>query len=221
LYQVNLTKDIMMSSKKGLNDAYSVKTPEDNIKLYKVWASSYDDDFAKKNDYRSPVLISNYYDKYSNKNDVPVLDVGAGTGLIAEVMNKKNTIDIDAIDISPEMLESAKSKNCYNKLLEADLTKNLDIDNNYYGAIVSAGTFTHGHIGPNALDELLRVTKPSGLFVITIHSKVYVNQNFEQKFQDINEQITDLTFHEEKAYGNNPDKDHGNDTVFITVFRKK
>ena len=199
-----------MSSKKGLNDAYSVKTPEDNIKLYKVWASSYDDDFAKKNDYRSPVLISNYYDKYSNKNDVPVLDVGAGTGLIAEVMNKKNTIDIDAIDISPEMLESAKSKNCYNKLIEADLTKNLDIDNNYYGAIVSAGTFTHGHIGPNALDELLRVTKPSGLFVITIHSKVYVNQNFEQKFQDINEQITDLTFHEEKAYGNNPDKDHGN-----------
>ena len=211
----------MMSSKKGLNDAYSVKTPEDNIKLYKVWASSYDDDFAKKNDYRSPVLISNYYDKYSNKNDVPVLDVGAGTGLIAEVMNKKNTIDIDAIDISPEMLESAKSKNCYNKLIEADLTKNLDIDNNYYGAIVSAGTFTHGHIGPSALDELLRVTKPSGLFVITIHSKVYVNQNFEQKFQDINEQITDLTFHEEKAYGNNPDKDHGNDTVFITVFRKK
>jgi len=206
-----------MSSKKGLNDAYSVKTPEDNIKLYKVWASSYDDDFAKKNDYRSPVLISNYYDKYSNKNDVPVLDVGAGTGLIAEVMNKKNTIDIDAIDISPEMLESAKSKNCYNKLIEADLTKNLDIDNNYYGAIVSAGTFTHGHIGPNALDELLRVTKPSGLFVITIHSKVYVNQNFEQKFQDINEQITDLTFHEEKAYGNNPDKDHGNDTVFIKV----
>ena len=210
-----------MSSKKGLNDAYSVKTPEDNIKLYKVWASSYDDDFAKKNDYRSPVLISNYYDKYSNKNDVPVLDVGAGTGLIAEVMNKKNTIDIDAIDISPEMLESAKSKNCYNKLIEADLTKNLDIDNNYYGAIVSAGTFTHGHIGPNALDELLRVTKPSGLFVITIHSKVYVNQNFEQKFQDINEQITDLTFHEEKAYGNNPDKDHGNYPVFITVFRKK
>ena len=210
-----------MSSKKGLNDAYSVKTPEDNITLYKVWASSYDDDFAKKNDYRSPVLISNYYDKYSNKNDVPVLDVGAGTGLIAEVMNKKNTIDIDAIDISPEMLESAKSKNCYNKLIEADLTKNLDIANNYYGAIVSAGTFTHGHIGPNALDELLRVTKPSGLFVITIHSKVYVNQNFEQKFQDINEQITDLTFHEEKAYGNNPDKDHGNDTVFITIFRKK
>ena len=210
-----------MSSKKGLNDAYSVKTPEDNIKLYKVWASSYDDDFAKKNDYRSPVLISNYYDKYSNKNDVPVLDVGAGTGLVAEVMNKKNTIDIDAIDISPEMLESAKSKNCYNKLIEADLTKNLDIDNNYYGAIVSAGTFTHGHIGPNALDELLRVTKPSGLFVITSHSIVYVNHNFEQKFQDINEQITDLTFHEEKAYGNNPDKDHGNDTVFITVFRKK
>ena len=49
-----------MSSKKGLNDAYSVKTPEDNNKLYKVGASSYYDEFAKKNDYRSPVLITNY-----------------------------------------------------------------------------------------------------------------------------------------------------------------
>ena len=37
-----------MSSKKGLKDAYSLKTPQDNINLYKIWASSYDDDFAKK-----------------------------------------------------------------------------------------------------------------------------------------------------------------------------
>ena len=128
---------------------------------------------------------------------------------------------IDIIDISKEMLDQAEQKKNYEKIIVADLNQKLKIADNIYGAILSAGTFTHGHIGPNALDELLRVTKPSGLFVITIHSKVYVNQNFEQKFQDINEQITDLTFHEEKAYGNNPDKDHGNDTVFITVFRKK
>ena len=50
-----------MSSKKGLKDAYSLKTPEDNINLYKIWASSYDDDFAKKNDFRSPYLISMFF----------------------------------------------------------------------------------------------------------------------------------------------------------------
>ena len=36
--------------KKGLEDAYSIKTPDDSIKLYKVWASTYDNDFATKND---------------------------------------------------------------------------------------------------------------------------------------------------------------------------
>ena len=30
-----------MTEKKGLKDAYSLKTPEDSINLYKTWASTY------------------------------------------------------------------------------------------------------------------------------------------------------------------------------------
>ena len=153
--------------------------------------------------------------------DAPILDVGAGTGLIGEKMNANNKLELDAIDISPEMLQAAKLKNCYSKIIEADLTKKLNIENDSYGAIVSAGTFTHGHIGPNALDELIRIAKPNGLFVITIHSKFFVKSNFKQKFNEIKDQITNPIYHEEHAYGNNPDKDHGQDTVFIVVFRKK
>ena len=54
-----------MNDKKGLKDAYSLKTPEDSINLYKTWASTYDDDFAKQNDYRSPIEIAKYYAQYS------------------------------------------------------------------------------------------------------------------------------------------------------------
>ena len=49
-----------MSEKKGLKDAYSIKTPEDSIHLYRSWASTYDSDFAKQNDYRSPSEIAKY-----------------------------------------------------------------------------------------------------------------------------------------------------------------
>ena len=38
---------------------------------------------------------------------------------------------------------------------------------------------------------------------------------------EIKSQITNPIYHEEYAYGNNPDKDHGKDTIFICVFRKK
>ena len=151
-----------MPIKKTLKDAYSLKTPKDSINLYKSWAATYDNDFAKENDYRSPIEIAKYFNEYSNNDDTPILDVGAGTGLIGEHLNEPMR-EIDAIDISPEMLDIARFKNCYSKLIEADLTKKLLINKDHYGAIVSAGTFTHGHIGPEVFDELLRVTRSGGL----------------------------------------------------------
>tara|TARA_B100000795_G_scaffold250003_1_gene217893 strand:+ start:451 stop:1086 length:636 start_codon:yes stop_codon:yes gene_type:complete len=211
-----------MLEKRSLKNVYSIKTPEDSITLYRGWASSYDTDFAKQNDYRSPLEISKYFDKYSTNEDTPILDVGAGTGLIGECLNlSSSSREIDAIDISPEMLNIAKLKNCYSKIIEADLTKKLLINDNHYGAVVSAGTFTHGHVGPDALDELLRVTRPDGLFVLTIHYKLFKKAGFDTKILELEESITKPNFHEVSVYGNNPDKDHGNDKVIITVFRKK
>ena len=37
-----------MSKNNGPNNAYSLQTPEDSVKLYRVWASTYDKDFAEK-----------------------------------------------------------------------------------------------------------------------------------------------------------------------------
>jgi predicted TPR repeat methyltransferase len=209
-----------MSEKKGVKDAYSIKTPEDSINLYRSWASTYDSDFAIQNDYRSPIEIAKYFDKYSNHKDTPILDVGAGTGLVGECLNESSR-EIDAIDISPEMLNIARLKNCYSKIIEADLTKRLLISDNHYGAIVSAGTFTHGHVGPDVLDELLRVTRSGGLFIFTIHYQLYKKARFDKKILEIEKSITKPNFHEVSVYGNNLDKDHGSDKVIITVFRKK
>ncbi len=209
-----------MTEKKGLKDAYSLKTPEDSVNLYKTWASTYDDDFAKQNDYRSPIEIAKFFAQYSNDEDTPILDVGAGTGLIGECLNL-NSKEIDAIDISPEMLNIARTKNCYSEIIEADLTKRLLINDNHYGAIVSAGTFTHGHVGPNVLDELLRVASPGALFVFTVHFKLFNKAGFDKKLLEIKKNITQPTFHEVDVYGSNPDKEHGSDQVIITVFRKK
>ena len=41
----------MIEKKIKLDDAYSLKTPKDSIKLYKKWAQTYDEDFAWQNDY--------------------------------------------------------------------------------------------------------------------------------------------------------------------------
>ena len=57
-----------MSEKKiGYNEAYSLKTPEDSIKLYKKWAQTYDKDFALNSNYLSPIKISSFFQSTCKK----------------------------------------------------------------------------------------------------------------------------------------------------------
>ena len=209
-----------MSEKKiGYDDAYSLKTPEDSINLYNKWAQTYDKDFALHSNYISPIKISSFFNKHAKNTDTPILDVGAGTGLVGECLYKTGNKKIIGIDISPEMLEQAKLKGCYSSLMEEDVTKKISLKSNSIGAVVSAGTFTHGHVGPDAFDELLRITKPGGLFVLTNKKKVFVKYGFKEKFIQIKNSISVPLFNEFKVHDNNDEK-FSKIKVFACIFRK-
>ena len=211
----------MQEKKIGYGEAYSLKTPEDSIKLYKKWAQTYDEDFALNSNYLSPIKIISFFNRYARNTDSPILDVGAGTGLVGQCLYKTGNKKIIGIDISPEMLEQAKLKRCYSSLIEADVTKKIQLKSNSIGAVVSAGTFTLGHVGPDALDELLRITKPGGLFVLSINSKVFIKNGFQEKFFRIKNSISVPKFIEFKVHGNNKNKKFCKIKVFASIFRKK
>ena len=210
----------MTEKKIGYDDAYSLKTPEDSIKLYKKWAKSYDQDFALNTNYLSPNKICNYFNKNAKNTDTPILDVGAGTGLVGECLYKTGNRKIIGIDISSEMLEQAKLKKCYSSLVEGDVTKKIPFKNDSFGAVVSTGTFTHGHVGPNAFDELLRITKPGGLFVMSINTKFFLKDGFKEKFMQIKNSITKPLFNKFKVHANY-DERFSKIKVFVCIFRKK
>jgi len=211
-----------MSEKKiGYDEAYTLKTPKDSIKLYKKWAQTYDEDFALNSNYLSPKKISSFFNKHERNTDTPILDVGAGTGLVGECLYKISTKKIIGIDISSEMLEQARLKGCYDTLVQADVTKKIPLKSNSIGAVVSAGTFTHGHVGSDAFDELLRITKPGGLFVLSINSKIFIKGGFQEKFLRIKNSISVPVFHEFKAHGKNKNKKFSEIKIFASIFRKK
>ena len=144
-----------------VDDAYSVKTPEDNEKLYGQWADTYDEEFVNANSYVYHQRVADLLLAEKNRIGGPVLDVGCGTGIVGVALHDGGLPDIDGIDIAPEMLARAADKtgddgeSAYRKLIRADLTQHVPIEDDVYGAIVSAGTFTHGHLGPESLDETL------------------------------------------------------------------
>ena len=83
------------------------------------------------------------------------------------------------------MLEAARTKNVYVALINADLTQPLSIKTASYDVIVSCGTFTHGHVGPEAFDELLRITRTGGIFCVSINAEIYETNGFANKLDDL------------------------------------
>ena len=52
--------------------------------------------------------------------------------------------------------------------------------NDSYDGITSAGTFTHGHVGPEpAFAEMARILKPSGIAVIGVNISFFSDNSFD------------------------------------------
>ena len=201
-----------------LDSAYSLKSPSDNLAHYDDWAATYDSDFVKAHGYVAPREIGGIFSKRYSGSGV-VLDIGAGTGILAEYLK---SMTVDGIDISPGMLEQARQRNLYRHLIAADLTKSLDIADETYNGFVSSGTFTHGHVGPDCLTELLRIARPGALFCLGTIVSVFDGAGFGSAFARLvaSRQITPVEFEEFQVY-ENADHDHKDDTAFAAVFFKR
>ena len=95
------------------------------------------------------------------RKTLKILDVGAGTGLVGGSLRGRGYTHIDALDICQEMLDVAKDKNIYNKLICAALGEDpvSEIAAGEYDGLISCGTFTIGHVGPGAFNEIVRQVK--------------------------------------------------------------
>ena len=211
-----------------LTDAYSVKTPEDNVDLYARWADTYESGFVADEGYVYHHGVATVFLEHFISTNGPILDVGCGTGLVGEALysNPSFNFRLEGLDISSEMLDHAKSKKLpsgqpvYDHLYVGDLTAALDLPDNSYSGIISCGTFTHGHVGPEALDELYRVTKSNALFAIGINKNHFLNQGFEARFKDdiASGKITKPIYRNVEVYSTGS---HAQDRFPVAIFHLK
>ncbi|OWF38185.1 Williams-Beuren syndrome chromosomal region 27 protein [Mizuhopecten yessoensis] len=105
-----------------------------------------------------------------------ILDIAAGTGLVADELKKMGFRLIDALEPSKGMLELAvkKYRNVFNQGLSKDP---LPFPSDKYDAITICGW--HGSAGPlaDSLSEMTRVVKPGGY--ICIVTRMHYVQNLD------------------------------------------
>ena len=204
-------------SDKSLDSAYSIAGPEDCLRVYGEWANTYDTGFAHSMDYRLPVHVAAAF--LAAGGEGPVLDVGAGTGLLAVALTNMGFGDeIDGLDISPSMLARAGEKGIYRDLLQADITRPLPRNEAYQG-VVSSGTFTHGHVGPEALPHLFATALPGAVFALSVNAGVWVSAGFDRALNG----LPGLTLSEVPVYGAAAAQRgaaHADDRAVIAVFRR-
>ena len=164
---------------------YKLKTTEEVMKYYDEWGENdkYNKDMVEWN-YTGPKETVEVFKKYSENKNILIFDAGCGTGLVGQELKKFGFNNFHGADLSQKLLDTVP-KNLYQKLIKVDLNKPISILNDFYGAVMCVGTFTFGHVKPQALDEFVRITKKGGLICFTINEGIYKEYGFDSKIDSL------------------------------------
>lgn len=184
----------------ALNKVISELTPSstenDAKETYDAWAATYEKD-TDEHGYKGHVLCMEAFNKAmqsegvfpgANKN-IKILDAGAGTGIIGEMLVKQGYTNVDALDISQKMLDIAIKKNVYKRFICAPLSdvRIEQIQTAEYDVTLCAGTIVYGQAKPVALDECIRHVRPGGLFIFSIRADSFDPKElgYSTKFEEL------------------------------------
>ena len=168
----------------GLDDAYAIEGVEAAAQLYRDWAATYDDDFISATGYQYGHHVARLaMDELGSAGGAAVVcDVGCGTGVVAEALVGLGDALCEGVDLSPEMLEVAGAKvrsdgaPLYRALHCVDIT--VDEMPGGFDAVVSAGTFTFGHLGPEYLEPVVRMARSGGVVAIGVNAEFHEERGF-------------------------------------------
>lgn len=157
-----------------LGAVYGAKGTDDVAALYDKWAATYDSEMVEAG-YQHPSACVALFARHVVQGAAPILDAGAGTGLTGQWLRTLGYPEVEALDVSEGMLEIARQKNLYSAYHQLALGGPLPFRDGAYSAVISSGVFTSGHVGPEGLDELIRICRVGGAVVLTVKGLLWDN----------------------------------------------
>ena len=175
-----------MSNRKEIHDrVLHAKTKDELTAAYGEWADAYDKDLVTEMGYVAHLTAAKLLSETLKETNARILDAGCGTGLVGEALYQMGYKNLFGLDYSQHMLDQAEKKGVYKTLRQGDLTQRLDLDDNSFDSVISVGTFTCGHVGPEALTELIRLTRPDGYICFTVREQAWQEDDYASAIKEI------------------------------------
>lgn len=104
-------------------------------------------------------LRSYHYDK--------LLDIGAGTGYLLELLTRQTDAVLFGVDLSEEMVKIAKKKTIKNASFVVAPANRLPFADHTFDVVTCSQSFHHYPYPKEAMREAYRVLKPNGLYILS------------------------------------------------------
>lgn len=153
------------------DDATPTRVPDACIQqLYQRFSGFYEDNMCDELGYEGPEhLVAAIDAVMGDRRDLSILDLGCGTGLAGARLRDRAS-RLVGIDLSPEMLEQARSRNIYDELEVGELTAWLNQTTEKFDLIVACDTFIYlGDLQQVAVPAS-RLLSPDGVIAFSVEA---------------------------------------------------
>jgi 2-polyprenyl-3-methyl-5-hydroxy-6-metoxy-1,4-benzoquinol methylase len=121
---------------------------------------------------RLDFIASTLRDAYKNPNEVDVLDVGCGNGIISLNLGELG-YNVHGIELSEEALEIARNRNNFSNVkFEKANAEALKLVGRKYNVIICSEVLEHLHHPENLLSELRFLLEDNGVLIVTVPNGV-------------------------------------------------
>ncbi|MER8792449.1 class I SAM-dependent methyltransferase [Mesorhizobium sp. M0983] len=181
------------AARKRIKDSHTLDADASRLAhFYRGWAPSYDLDVGRDG-YCGPKIVAELAGAMQTaylareRTAIAILDAGCGTGLVGVQLERLGFQLIDGLDLSEEMAERARRTRVYRQVRGGvDLNGLLsDYSSASFDITVCCGVFTLGHVRPDALRELARVTRPNGFVIVSTRKSYAETASFEDEVRSL------------------------------------
>jgi predicted TPR repeat methyltransferase len=137
--------------------------------LFDSYADNFEHDLVVNLKYHSPDVLAGTIRRYAPSNELDTLDLGCGTGLMGNLLRPISRT-LTGVDLSENMLEKARQRQIYDRLVCGDLIEFLHTLDKSYDLAVATDVFIYvGDLSP-VFPAVRRSLGDGGLFCFSVEA---------------------------------------------------